>query len=105
MSIALSKTNIGIKYCVFSAFLTHITRTSQLVMETYAMGNRDVAAAMGNRDVALPTSYGTTRPKPPLNPFAAFHRNYCASDEYKDALLAMGATKAFGVPMRTNRAL
>ena len=66
-----------------------------------AMGNSDVAVAMGNLDVARPTSYGTApRPKPPLNAYANFHRYFCGTPAYKDALKALGPTKAVGAPMQ-----
>ena len=49
---------------------------------------------------AMAVSYGAPRPKPPLNAYANFHKHFCATDEYKDALKAMGPTKAVGAPMQ-----
>jgi len=49
-------------------------------------------------------SYGAPRPKPPNNAYANFHKHFCATDEYKNALLAMGPTKAVGAPMKLTSA-
>ena len=60
-----------------------------------------MATAMATADVVYPTSYDTTtRPKPPLNAYASFHKHYNASDKYKNALAEMGPTKAVGAPMK-----
>jgi hypothetical protein len=65
-------------------------------------------ATSGNgADVAVsmaPTSYGAPRPKPPLNAYANFHRYFCATNDYKNALAAMGPTKAVGAPMKLTSA-
>ena len=63
-----------------------------------AMANGLSDVAFG---VAMAKAYNTTpRPKPPLNAYANFHKHYCATPEYKDALKAQGATKAVGAPMQ-----
>jgi hypothetical protein len=49
-------------------------------------------------------SYGAPRPKPPLNAYANFHRYFCGTPGYKDALKAMGPTKAVGAPMKLTSA-
>ena len=53
---------------------------------------------------AMAVSYGAPRPKPPNNAYANFHKHFCATDEYKNALLAMGPTKAVGAPMKLTSA-
>ena len=66
-----------------------------------------MATPVNGADVAMANgavSYGAPRPKPPLNAYANFHRYFCSTPGYKDALKAMGPTKAVGAPMKLTSA-